>query len=713
MPSIRLPLEDKFLKEIGFLDGERHYSKAYEMPRDNWRDVVKYFTGRYLYGTNAAPAKMEYSKFLGPDYREPHFFVDNRNTLLAFSKNLNELLPENTYVKSITVNLYLHGGVQYMSSPSNVALSLQNGEPEDINAGGKTYNEKYVNHYFKTGWNEFKITNDFIDRGAKFRSININIFKNAIHLDRFNYLNREQYYISSSEIRNSVIKFDGFNDSYPPYAIVEYAFNPPQNADSMAPNNKVINPRTPIRFTWNTKTEQTGFELQYKIDSGGYKTITKSTADRFYVMAPDTIVVESGTVTWRIRFKDESNTYSEYQVATFELGVPEQEPPRIIYPAGAYIKNTENIEFNWSFISDTIEKQKSFELQYKIGATKWQTVKKTTDATTYVLSNLQKYGTDTGQWRVKVTNNYDQESNWSEIGKFQLYGVPPIPQILSVSDKNYPTITWNSEQQEMFRVQVFDNGDNKIYDSDFILDYNNKQFKIPRVILDGKYTFKLTIKNKYGIDSEIAQLTKVIKTKEIETGKIEIYKDEYCVEIRHKDKDFKVIRNGKIIGESKSRVYKDYTGANNKTYQYKGLIIENDIVRYTKAVGGRVSFRACTLAAIDDLSNMMLLKYFVSEKPKRHYNYDISATEIELEGQKYPFVEYGDVIHDETTYSFFIKNKNEIIEFLNKKTEFLLRDYYGQNIIGYIKSVGVERINFGYILSFTIVRTRDNLEQES
>lgn len=705
MPTIRLPLENKFTKTIRFLDGQRYNHDH------GWRDIPKYFRGRYLYGTEATKAEL----YIGyrQSYTEPRFYVGDCNTLFAFSQELNELLPDNTYVTSIKVNIYLSGGVQYLTSPSNIALSLQKGEPENLNSRGKSYNEKYVSHYFKTGWNEFVFTPDFLDKEAKFRSINICIFNNAIHLDRFNYFNREQYYISESEIRNSVIKFDGFNDANPPYAIVEYAFNPPQNADSMAPNNKVINPRTPIRFTWNTKTEQTGFELQYKVNNSGYKTITKSTADRFYIMDPDTITEKSGTVTWRIRFKDESNTYSEYQVATFELGAPEQEPPRIIYPAGSYIKNTENIEFSWSFVSDTIEKQKSFELQYKIGGTNWQTVKKTTDETTYILSDLQKYGTDTGQWRVKVTNNYGQESDWSEIGKFQLYGVPPIPQIISVSDKNYPTLTWNAEQQEMFRVQVFDNSDSKIYDSDFILDYINKQFKIPKVILDGKYTFKLTIKNKYGIDSEVAQFTKVIQTEDLEVGEIEIYKDDYCVDIRHKDKDFKIIRNGKIIGESKDRVYRDYTGENNRTYQYKGLIIENDIVGYTKAVGGNASFRACTLAPINDLSNMMLLKYFVSEKPKRHYNYDISATEIELEGQKYPFVEYGDVISDETTYSFFIKNRDKIIEFLNKKTEFLLRDYYGQNIIGYIKGVGIERINFGYILSFTMIRTRDNLEQES
>lgn len=710
MPTIRLPLEDKFFKKIGFLDGERYYHKSYGVPEENWEDVDKYLLGCYLYGTKASPAKMKYYYGLPPSYYEPHFSVSGRNTLFAFSKNLKELLPENTYVKSITVNLYLHGGVQYMSSPSNVALSFQNGEPENVDSGGKIYNEKFTSHYFKNGWNEFVFTPDFIDKEAKFRSININIFNDSIHLDRFNYFNREQYYISESEIRNSVIKFDDFNDANPPYAIVEYAFNPPQNADSMAPNNKVINPRTPIRFTWNTKTEQTGFELQYKVNNGGYKTITKSSADRFYVMEPDTITEKSGTVTWRVRFKDESNTYSDYQVATFELGVPEQEPPRIIYPTGSYIKNTESLEFSWAFVSDTIEKQKSFELQYRINNEDWKSVSEETERTNYKLKDIRSFGTSTGQWRVKVANNYDQESDWSEIGKFQVYGVPPRPQIVSVSNKNLPTVKWYSDQQEMFRIRVIDKDNNCIYDSDYILDYVNKEFKIPKVLNNGKYTFALIIKNKYGIDSEKAELTQeieVINKKEVDFN---IFKSDYFLEIVSKESNFSVIRDGKTIGKSDDGSFKDYTGANGKYYKYQIMVESDDEISLSKVIRAKVDFIGCTLATINNPNDFIVLRYNIDNLPGRSLEISINANEIELEGSKYPFIEYGDTVLDQKSYNFFVKDKVKLTNMIEQKEEFLLRDYYGDNICGLIKNIGLNKNKFGYELNFTILRTSDKYE---
>lgn len=700
MPSIKLPLEDKFFKNI---------TVVWEQGRDPFKkhhyDKLKeHSNGKYLFGIDTG-------NFTNADMVESNYYnYPNNKTLFSFSKELNELIPENTYLKKIELYIYVKKNSENLMSPAEIALSFQKGEPEDTNNSGKSYNEKYTKHYFKDGWNKFEFTSDFLDISAKFRSLNLAIFERSIFGSNLQFTNKDLGLTTTENAKNFLVPYDSYNDSNPPYAIVEYGFNKPKSADSLTPDNKTVNPRTPIRFTWNTKIAQTVYELSYSINGGSYKTITKTTVDRFYNMPADTIKDFSGSVNWKVRVKDESDTWSDYQEASFTLGVPEQIAPRLIYPTGSYIKNTEPLEFSWAFVTDTIEEQKSYKLQYRINNGDWKSISEETSRTNYTLNDIRSFGTSTGQWRVRVTNNYGEESQWSEIGKFQVYGVPPRPQIVSVSNKNLPTIKWYSDQQEMFRIRIIDKDNNCIYDSDFILDYANKEFKIPKIINNGKYTFTLTIKNKYGIDSEKAELTQeieVINKKEVDFN---IFKSDYFSELVSKESNFSVIRDGKIIGKSKDGVFKDYTGANGKYYEYQIMVESDDEISLSKVIKAKVDFIGCTLANINNLSDFIILRYNIDDLPSRSLELSINANEIEIEGSKYPFIEYGDTVLDQKSYDFFITDKVKLTNMIERKEEFLLRDYYGDNICGLIKNIGLNKNRFGYELNFTILRTSDKYE---
>lgn len=700
MPSIKLPLEDKFFKNITVV-----WTQVRDPFKKHHYDKLKeHSNGKYLFGIDTG-------NFTNADMVESNYYnYPNNKTLFSFSKELNELIPENTYLKKIELYIYVKKNSENLMSPAEIALSFQKGEPEDTNNSGKSYNEKYTKHYFKNGWNRIEFTSDFLDISAKFRSLNLAIFERSILESNLQFTDKDLGLTTIENAKNFLVPYDSYNDSNPPYAIVEYGFNKPKSADSLTPDNKTVNPRTPIRFTWNTKIAQTVYELSYSINGGSYKTITKTTVDRFYNMPADTIKDFSGSVNWKVRVKDESDTWSDYQEASFTLGVPEQIAPRLIYPTGSYIKNTEPLEFSWAFVTDTIEEQKSYELQYRINNGDWKSISEETSRTNYTLNDIRSFGTSTGQWRVRVTNNYGEESQWSEIGKFQVYGVPPRPQIVSVSNKNLPTIKWYSDQQEMFRIRIIDKDNNCIYDSDFILDYANKEFKIPKIINNGKYTFTLTIKNKYGINSEKAELTQeieVINKKEVDFN---IFKSDYFLELVSKESNFSVIRDGKTIGKSIDGVFRDYTGANGKYYEYQIMVESDDEINLSKVIKAKVDFIGCTLANINNLSNFIVLRYNIDNLPNRSLELSINANEIEIEGSKYPFIEYGDTVLDQKSYDFFIKDKVKLTNMIERKEEFLLRDYYGDNICGVIKNIGLNKNRFGYELNFTILRTSDKYE---
>ncbi|MCI5643943.1 MAG: hypothetical protein MR285_07525 [Peptoniphilus sp.] len=700
MPSIKLPLEDKFSKNI---------IVVWEQMRDQFKKhhyikLKEHSNGKYLFGIDTG-------NFTNADMVESNYYnYPNNKTLFSFSKELNELIPENTYLKKIELYIYVKKNSENLLSPAEIALSFQKGEPEDTNNSGKSYNEKYTKHYFKDGWNKFEFTSDFLDISAKFRSLNLAIFEWSIFSSNLQFTDKDLGLTTIENAENFLVPYDSYDDSNPPYAIVEYGFNKPKSADSLTPENKTVNPRTSIRFTWNTKIAQTAYELSYSVNGGNYKTITKTTVDRFYNMPADTIKDFSGSVNWKVRVKDESDTWSDYQEASFTLGVPEQIAPRLIYPTGSYIKNTEPLEFSWVFVTDTIEEQKSYELQYRINNGDWKSISEETSRTNYTLNDIRSFGTSTGQWRVRVINNYGEESQWSEIGKFQVYGVPPRPQIVSVSNKNLPTIKWYSDQQEMFKIRVIDKDNNCIYDSDYILDYANKEFKIPKVINNGKYTFTLTIKNKYGIDSEKAELTQkieVINKKEVDFN---IFKSNYFLEIVSKEPNFSVIRDGKSIGKTEDGSFKDYTGANGKYYNYQIMVESDDEISLSKVIKAKVDFIGCTLAIVNNPSDFIVLRYNIDNLPGRSLELSINANEIEIEGAKYPFIEYGDTVLDQKSYDFFIKDKVKLTNMIEQKEEFLLRDYYGDNICGLIKNIGLNKNRFGYELNFTILRTSDKYE---
>ena len=285
MPSIKLPLEDKFFKNITVV-----WTQGRDPFKKNHYDKLKeHSNGKYLFGIDTG-------NFTNADMVEENYYnYPNNKTLFSFSKELNELIPENTYLKKIELYIYVKKNSENLMSPAEIALSFQKGEPEDTNNSGKSYNEKYTKHYFKDGWNKFEFTSDFLDISAKFRSLNLAIFERSIFGSNLQFTDKDLGLTTIENAKNFLVPYDSYNDSNPPYAIVEYGFNKPKSADSLTPDNKTVNPRTPIRFTWNTKIAQTVYELSYSINGGSYKTITKTTVDRFYNMPADTIKDFSGS----------------------------------------------------------------------------------------------------------------------------------------------------------------------------------------------------------------------------------------------------------------------------------------------------------------------------------------------------------------------------------------------------------------------------------
>lgn len=623
---------------------------------------------------------------------------------LSFSKPIIEFLPENTKLKALTVGYNL----------------------DDGQIGEKTVKYVYIGDK-KITFNSENSTSNQLRMTSEYVPDLTEISKIRVYFDHYelkNFTNTASYAPGPTVPGQSSPQYEGemphkyifkvLNDksSNPPYIELEYEYNEPKSGYNLAPNGVVVNTRTPVRFSWNSLVEQKGFELKYRVDGGAWQSIIKTTRDRFYDMPPGTIRESSGTVEWIVRVMEESEEYSELTSATFTIGIVPQPVPRLSSPVGDYIKNGKPITFDWDFVKNTVEEQKAYEIEISL-PNETKTIKETSSRTSHTV-DLKITDSIVVYWKIRVQNNFDDWSDWTERVSFQTIGIPPAPQIMSIDNSNRPTVKWNSREQEAFKLSIEDMKGNVVFITKDILGATVREFKIDKVIPNGKYLFKLSILNAYAIYSEITEYTHIIEPTPIEKPAITIYKSNYFVEITSDYLEGEVLRDGKVIGKLKDGKFRDYTGANYKTYSYQVRAFKDDVVGLSDKKGCVTEFGEFnTLATVDKLDDFFLIKYGLNESIKKVYSFEVQGAAISLEGKKYPFYEFDNHARASFNLSFYLENIDQVIKLqslVEKKKEFLLRENRGTNRQGTIQGVNVEYDVLGYLVTCTLIITGEDYE---
>lgn len=670
------------------------YQQQYEVwPDGGWRPY--YQPPRYEYGYAC-------KLYTGVALATSSQYYNDVN--LYFSKPIIEFLPENTKLKALTVGYNL----------------------DDGQIGEKTVKYVYIGDK-KITFNSVNSTSNQLSMTSEYVPDLTEISKVRLYFDHYelkNFTNKASYAPGPTVPGQSNPEYEGKmphkyifkvqNDksSNPPYVELEYEYNEPKSGYNLAPNGIVVNTRTPVRFSWNSLVEQKGFELKYRVDGGEWHSITKTTRDRFYDMPPGTIRESSGTVEWIVRVMEESGEYSELTSATFTIGTVPQSVPRLSSPVGDYIKNGKPITFEWDFVKNTVEEQKAYEIEISL-PNETKTIKETSSRTSHTV-DLKITDSIVVYWKMRVQNNFDDWSDWTERVSFQTIGIPPAPQIMNIDNSNRPTVKWNSREQEAFKLSVEDMKGNVVFITKDILGATVREFKIDKVIPNGKYLFKLSILNAYAIYSEITEYTHIIEPTPIEKPTITIYKSNYFVEITSDYLEGEVLRDGKVIGKLKDGKFRDYTGANCKTYSYQVRAFKDDIVGLSDKKGCVTEFGEFnTLTTVDKLDDFFLIKYGLNESIKKVYSFEVQGAAISLEGKKYPFYEFDNHAMASFNLSFYLENIDQVIKLqslVEKKKEFLLRENRGTNRQGTIQGVNVEYDVLGYLVTCTLIITGEDYE---
>ncbi len=505
------------------------------------------------------------------------------------------------------------------------------------------------------------------------------------------------------------------HSSNKPYVLVTYDDIPPEKPTSLFPNGVTVNTRDIIRFAWshNSKegNEQKGFELEYSTNGGSTWTKVSQTTPNQYYDLPANTLPTSGTVLWRVRTIDGNDEISEYSTASFTLGVLPQKAPIPVAPISQYLDENKPIRFEWNFLGGSPnEYQTKFDLQYSTdGGSNWTTITQTTGDNFHELpANTLSSGVVT--WRVRTYNNWDEVSPWSEERSFTVIGSPPIPLIVDVTNQGRPIVTWQSVDQHLYELQIIKD-EEIICNSGAIPSTTDKNFKLPIYLTDGNYKVRLRIYNEFNLFSEWAEKNFTISTVKPQKPIIEVFSGEYSVTIKLQNQGPKnlIYRDNILIGEVKGNTFIDFTGENNKEYQYFVRTVDNnDNFNDSDIKLGKCKFNGNTLALADNPKNFLKLKFGYNEKPKKSDSFSANGNLVYYDGRKYPVAEFSEFDNRTKTLTFAVKTISEvekIIEMIAERKIFLYRDYEGTNMYGSILSISYEKVILGYEISFTITKT--------
>ena len=499
-----------------------------------------------------------------------------------------------------------------------------------------------------------------------------------------------------------------------PYIEVIYDDLPPLKPSGLSPNGGTINPRDAIRFSWTHKSQEQGtqksFTLEYSTNNWSTKTtITETTSNEYYDFAASTFP-SSGTLVWRVKTVDANDEESEFATSTFTLGTLPQLPPVLVRPVRQYVDGSFDIRFMWDYIPNSqTSTQASYDLQYSTNnGVSWVTINGS-GATNYHDVSAGTFPSGNILWKLRVTNNYSEVSDYTEAVSFTVIGRPPNPIITNVTNAARPLITWNSEQQNVYDIQVTQSG-NLIYESGSIARAADRTFQIPIYLEDGTYRARLKIINEFDLSSDWVERQFTISTTKPTKPILTASNADYYVMLQIEEPGLinMIYRDGEYIGQTNNLWYADFAAANNAAHSYiVRAIDENDTFNTSDPVTATLRFAGNTIAVNDNPSDYIVIKYGFNDFIQKSGEMTLRNEVNYYDGREYPIAEFSEHTQESNSIGGFVETLeelNKIKQLLKHRKPILYRDNEQGNITGVISGIQHSTTRFGYNVSLSITR---------
>lgn len=394
--------------------------------------------------------------------------------------------------------------------------------------------------------------------------------------------------------------------------------------------------------------------------------------------------------------------------------------PNIIEPVGRYIDNKTVIRLIWRYVSSVGGLQNAFDLQWSTNQTEWTTISQVTPNTYYDIP-AETFPAGNIYWRVRTANEYGEFSEYSDIAAFYAIGAPSTPTILSVTNSARPMISWASDGQQVYQVQI-SNGDIVLYDTGMRPGINTRAHKAMEYLQDGYYTAKVWIKNEYDMISDagvyyftisVVRPPKPEITLQRITAGVEIY---VAGSVRSLIYRKEMGGHFKVIGETMSGMFTDYTCSAAVECQYFARALL-DSEAFTDSDIGLITprFKGNYFAPVSAPGDYIYLYRYINNPPPKNQGLKLSAATVFYSGREFPVIEFSEHAESSMSFGFFLSSWQDVeklTQLIKRRNTVIFRDYRGRKIYGILGELSINDVRRGFDVTFSMTRT-DYTEEPS
>lgn len=334
-------------------------------------------------------------------------------------------------------------------------------------------------------------------------------------------------------------------------------------------------------------------------------------------------------------------THIPYIEITAEDSTPTVTPGK---PSGTYEDNSRDITFTWEYANDSGGVQGSYELQYKdVNHSAWTALATATTADTYCVIPAGTFAAGEISWRVRVTSEYGQTSEWSNEVTFISQGAPEAP-VLSVTSSPRPELSWTSIGQQAYQVRIGDTVKSPFYGT-------AKTYKVAEYLDDGAIVVGVRVQNSFGLWSQwsLREITITNTPGDPITLSVNASDKAQVSWTQTSHNLYYVYRDAELIAKTENCAYTDELCIGKHTYQVRGVTGDNYSMSNAATATMRTEYPE--IADITDLK-WISLKYATTQNRALGISVSQDVVYQYYAGRKLPVVETSGQVS--RTYSFHV-----------------------------------------------------------
>lgn len=301
------------------------------------------------------------------------------------------------------------------------------------------------------------------------------------------YVGKSIYTAYSTYRPKLVVTFSDEKYHLMPVGTPSSGFVDPRNDITLSWSNTI----RPLVGTWIDLPEQLAAVVSWREVDGVTTTLPAVYSDQSVTIPADTWSLNKN-YQWKVVVTDTGGSSTDsgwYTLTTIEENAT---PPTLVSPEYDLMDGSKPIEFTW--IDNGRGTYEGTDLSFSDDGTTW-------GDPVFVTANLTTYSAPAGTftsgvkyWRARSYSPTSVAGDWSDPFMFTVIASPAAP-YYTITNTPRPTISWTSDEQEAFQVQMGD------YDSGLVFG-RATSFKCPVYLPDGDATVRVRVMNAYNLWSD-------------------------------------------------------------------------------------------------------------------------------------------------------------------------------------------------------------------